>query len=108
MFDELAELVHNFPGKPNQTRCFAHILNLIAKTIIKQFDAPKKNFIDHSDDEQMLVDLAKGIELEESETRKAQDSNSEEEDDNIEGWIDEDELLSEEEQSELKAAMLPI
>jgi hypothetical protein len=106
MFDELAEILEDFPGKPNQTRCFAHILNLIAKTIIKQFDTPKKSSEDLPDDERMLAELAEGIEFEEAETRRAQDDTEEE--DNIDGWVDEEELLSEEEQSELRAATLPI
>jgi len=43
MIDRLAEILDDFPGSPNRTRCFAHTLNLVAKCIMKQFDAPKKN-----------------------------------------------------------------
>ncbi|KAF9537612.1 hypothetical protein CPC08DRAFT_613930, partial [Agrocybe pediades] len=38
MIEEMSTLLDHFPGAPNQTRCFTHILNLVAKTIIKQFD----------------------------------------------------------------------
>lgn len=38
MIDHLAKIVPGFPGPANQTRCFAHILNLVAKCIMKQFD----------------------------------------------------------------------
>ena len=41
MIDELCALLEVFPGAENQTRCFAHIINLIAKTVIQQFDVPK-------------------------------------------------------------------
>jgi hypothetical protein len=41
MIEELSELLHDFPGEANRTRCFTHILNLVAKSIIKQFDVPK-------------------------------------------------------------------
>ena len=42
MIDHLAILLEAFPGLANHTRCFTHILNLVAKCIMKQFDAPKK------------------------------------------------------------------
>jgi hypothetical protein len=41
MVEELSYLVVAFDGKASQTQCFAYILNLIAKSIIKQFDLPK-------------------------------------------------------------------
>ena len=41
MIDHLATLVDTFPGAANQTRCFTHILNLVAKSVIRQFEAPK-------------------------------------------------------------------
>ena len=47
MIDHLANIVPEFPGAANRTRCFSHILNLVVKCIMKQFDAPKgqkKNF----------------------------------------------------------------
>jgi hypothetical protein len=34
-------LVAAFPGAANQTHCFTHILNLVVKVILHQFDAPK-------------------------------------------------------------------
>jgi len=41
MIESLADLLPDFPGAANRTRCFTHILNLVAKCIMKQFDAPK-------------------------------------------------------------------
>ena len=41
MIDHLSEILTDFPSSLNHTRCFAHILNLIAKCIMKQFDTPK-------------------------------------------------------------------
>ncbi len=43
MITHLAELLPEFPGQANHTCCFAHILNLVAKCIMYQFDAPKKS-----------------------------------------------------------------
>jgi hypothetical protein len=100
MIDKLGEMISDFPGRANQTHCFAHVVNLVAKTIIKQFDIPKKkknkSNDKRNDEEQMLEQLAEGIDIEEIKTRIM--SISEEQDnDNDEGWIDEAELLSEEE-----------
>ncbi len=53
MIDHLATLLAAFPGSANRTQCFTHILNLVAKCIMKQFDAPKKkktHDVDGSDD----------------------------------------------------------
>jgi hypothetical protein len=53
----MATLLQTFPGAANRTRCFTHILNLVAKCTMKQFDAPKKkkgtdgdDFDDNDDD----------------------------------------------------------
>ncbi|TDL17969.1 hypothetical protein BD410DRAFT_698447, partial [Rickenella mellea] len=43
MTTELTDLINSFPGDANRTCCFAHILNLVAKSIIRQFDVPKKH-----------------------------------------------------------------
>ena len=42
MIEHLATLINTFPGAANQTRCFAHILNLVAKRVLQQFEALKK------------------------------------------------------------------
>jgi hypothetical protein len=42
MIEHLAVIIDTFPGAPNQTQCFAHILNLVAKTVFHQFEGPKK------------------------------------------------------------------
>jgi hypothetical protein len=49
MIDHLVTLLEAFPGLANRTRCFTHILNLVTKCIMKQFDAPKKQKDDGDD-----------------------------------------------------------
>jgi hypothetical protein len=56
MVEHLATLIESFPGALNQTRCFTHILNLVAKSVLRQFEAPKKKRGNASDD--MAKELA--------------------------------------------------
>lgn len=48
--DELSTLVHSFAGAATRSRCFAHIVNLSAKALLRQFDLPKKD-ADHALDD---------------------------------------------------------
>jgi hypothetical protein len=43
MINHLGTILESFPGAANRTRCFAHILNLVARCIMRQFDASKKS-----------------------------------------------------------------
>lgn len=49
MINELAKLLPNF-FTVNRTRCFLHIVNLVAKAILKLFDMPSANPTASSDD----------------------------------------------------------
>lgn len=104
MINELANLLDNFPGAANQTRCFTHILNLVVKSILAQFELPKSR-ANIGDD---LLKLAEGIELEEEITAKDGEEGEEGEDDNVEGWIDEREEMGERQLEELEARIEPI
>lgn len=111
MVDELVDLLPNFSGQANHCRCFLHIVNLVAKTLLKQFDVPKKDAESALDDaERELLELAAGIELEEMVTvaeAGAGDKDDEENDDE-EGWVDEIALLSEEERAALREKVGPV
>ncbi|KAG2031558.1 hypothetical protein BDR03DRAFT_875694, partial [Suillus americanus] len=41
MITKLADMVGHFGGKTARTRCFLHIVNLVAKSLLKQFNVPK-------------------------------------------------------------------
>ena len=49
MVKHLATLVENFPSTANQTHCFTHILNLVAKSILRQFDMAMRTADDPPD-----------------------------------------------------------
>ncbi|KAF8954084.1 hypothetical protein BDZ97DRAFT_1600447, partial [Flammula alnicola] len=38
MVEHLGDILDEFPGAANQTRCFAHTLGISAKSVLKQFD----------------------------------------------------------------------
>lgn len=123
MIDEMADLIENFPGAANQTRCFLHILNLTAKSILQQFEVPRKKKTgddgegDDGDDKKTLnkamnelLVLANEIEDEPSladdvdeDTEGVGDS-----EDNGDGFEDERQDLSAEQIAELEADLLPV
>lgn len=109
MIDELSNLLDEFPGPANQTRCFAHVLNLVVKSVIRQFDVPKAQ-ADHVFDNATteLLKLAGDLENEEMQTLLDLDGDDDTEDDNNEGWVDERTLMSEEELEELEETVQPI
>jgi len=113
MIDELVDLMPDFSGKASQTRCFNHILNLVARTVTKQFDVPTKKGGELSEAERVLNELADGLELEEEEMlQKARENGGGEDDgedgDSLEGWIDEQMFLTDKEREELDETVLPV
>ena len=107
MITELTNLLDEFPGPVNQTRCFMHVLNLVVKSIIQQFDLLKSKG-DVVSDEAMkeLLTLAGNIEFEEEELARSE--GEEVEDDNVEGWIDECMLMTEDKLEELEESVEPL
>jgi phytoene/squalene synthetase len=56
----------------NRVRCFLHIVNLIAKAMLKQFDASKRKKDGEAVDDELeaaLTELAADLDLEERETQ---------------------------------------
>ena len=114
MIDELEGLVDKFSGAANWTRCFVHIINLFAKTIIQQFDVPKTKQGESVDAARAeLLALASDMDIEDLLTRANHDGYSgdgEEEvhDDHVDGWVDEQGGLSASDIKELEEDMQPI
>jgi hypothetical protein len=109
MITELASLLDDFPGPANQTRCFAHVLNLVVKSIIRQFDLPdSKNGKIFNDGAKELLNLAGDIEVEEDVASRDGEDGVAGEDDNIEGWIDERTLMDDEDLKELEESVEPV
>ncbi len=70
MISELAKVLTDFSGQANQTRCFTHIINLVAKSLIKLFEVKKKSQYDVlTDAEHNLQQLADDIDTEDLKTQ---------------------------------------
>ena len=111
MVETLKDLLEIFPGDSNRTRCFDHIVNLIAKSVIQQFDIPKAKGNQSFDDVlRELMVSAEDLDQEEVATREGECWSSEidSEDDKLDGWVDEREDMSETEQRELDDNIQPV
>jgi len=110
MIRELAKRPVKFRGDPNRTRCFAHIINLVVKSILKQFDVPSKRLNKDLDDaaERELESLEEDLDVEEALMAEDLEDDEDEKDDDVEGLVDEQEHLDEEEYVELCKRVMPV
>lgn len=114
MIDSLADILDDFPGSPNRTRCFAHTLNLVAKCIMKQFDTPKKG--KQKDDGwdkafDALNNLADELDKDSDSDEASNDVHEAEENDNgeiEEGAFDPREGMTAEEVRDLETTVKPV
>ena len=113
MVDELVDRVLQFGGAASRTRCFLHIINLVAKSIIHQFDVKKTDLDEVFDGDTPEIQGSNEHTIK-GEEKELTDSEDHEElqdgvlKDNNDGWIDEVELLSEEEHNTLEATIQPV
>ncbi len=111
MVAELDKILTSF-SPVNRTRCFTHILNLVSKSLLHQFDLKRDDKSDKGvdDDEKSLLDLAGDIEGEEFDMAKENDTADGEmaDDDNLEGWVDEVAACTPEEQQVLEESIRPV
>ncbi|TFY76101.1 hypothetical protein EWM64_g7913 [Hericium alpestre] len=111
MIQELEHLLPEFPGETNHTRCFAHIVNLVAKSLLKQFDTKKGGAGADSGAEAELDALAEDIDIEDMQTRLENTAVAAEGDEVIdeeEGWVNEVAELTADEKKELEKSILPV
>lgn len=113
MINELVELLETFSSQAVHARCFDHTLNLIVKTLLRQFDtACRKKNTDHDAldaAEEALQGLsANDLDLEDDDDEVIGEWDvSHLNDDNVEGWVDQLNGLTEEEITELQATTCP-
>ena len=92
MMEELEMELPNFSGQATRVRCFLHVTNLVAKTLIKQFDLPKHM----------------AVAMDDEEIPEADDIQFEGDVDNTDGWVDELAELSPRERQELDVHVKPL
>ena len=110
MIDRLGDRIKSFPGSANCARCFNHVVALVAKSSICQFDVPKGQADAALDEaERELIDLAEGIDIEDETTQGEWEVPDDDDDgENGEGWVDEVAALSVADREELEANVRPI
>jgi hypothetical protein len=70
MIDEIPNIIKTFSGDENRARCFNHIVALVAKSTVHQFDIPKGLANAALDEvERELQELAEGIDIEDKQTQ---------------------------------------
>jgi len=118
MIEHLATLIENFPGAANQTRCFMHILNLVAKSVLPQFEAPKskggKVLDDVARELAAVLDDLEGLDDDDVASKSGDDEDGGEGgddvdddvvDDDEDGLLDERDGISEEELASLEKSV---
>jgi hypothetical protein len=111
MVDTLSDLLKDFPGATRRTRCFAHILNLVAKSVIRQFDVAKGEADGAlSNAEKVLQELAEGVDIEDFVVQGEEEVEDDdiEEERNEDGWIDERDELTRMQRNELDEHTRPV
>lgn len=112
MIVRMSDLLISFPGDANRARCFNHVIALIAKSSIRQFDVPKGGADAALDEaERELRELAEGLDIEEEQTkgeREGQDDEQDEEGEDPDGWVDEVAGLSVADREALEENIRPV
>lgn len=107
MIEKLGELLPGFPGLAAHVRCFAHTINLTAKGVLRPFE-PKRVKGQVSDSNE-LEDIAKDAEIEELQAElKDLENNGEQTQDDLEGFVDVLNEMTEEEREEWNESVKPI
>ena len=87
MVEELATRVTAFPGQANHTCCFAHIINLVAKSLLKQFDLPENKAGSATQEE--LQEFEEEVEMDGAGSTIGMEGPALEDADDLDGFVDE-------------------
>lgn len=109
MLEVLGDLLEDFPGGANRGRCFDHIVNLCAKSVLRPFDVtPKKAGAVMDAAERVLQELAEGLEVDDSVPSLDGQDDGDEEDDDLDGYVDEYGALGDMEREDLDENVYPV
>lgn len=116
MVQEMVRLIDSFGGSAAHTRCFLHIINLVAKSLLRQFDMKKKKGVSDSTEmmeedtrESLNAKELQALRIDNDEDDLAVHGNDDDgDDDSEEGWVDEVEEMTEEKRRALERSILPV
>jgi hypothetical protein len=110
MINHLATLLEEFLGFANRTRCFAHILNLVAKCIMHQFDTLKSKKRGVNDDLAAELDVVADEESDGDNDDLIAESDNEDEgrDEKDEDLTDARKEMTDEEIGKLEKSLKPV
>jgi len=113
MIDELETCISAFQGFQSHTQCFLHVMNLITKSLIWQFDVGKKEADCALEQNQSTIvsalvkeleGLSSGINEEEAAMNLDEDDGLED----AEGWVNKVEEMHDDACAEHAASILPV
>ena len=103
MIQELETLTPEFAGFTSHTWCFLHIVNLVTKLLLCQFDVKKETIGRDAE----MVTLADKLVREEEMMDETEDNDNDDDikADNEDGWVDELENMTENERIKLEESI---
>ena len=108
MIEELQECIPEFAGSASHTCCFLHIVNLIAKLLLCQFDAQQMTV----EGDHKLAELWRELADEEAAFQGrmvgGDDDKAVEEVDNDDRWVDEVDNPTDKEKEDLERSIRPV
>ncbi|KAF8671903.1 hypothetical protein AX14_005635 [Amanita brunnescens Koide BX004] len=101
MIAEISKLIPEFGGQATRTRCFLHVINLVVKAILREFDVPQPGEVVGAAniDPNFPGSGEGGVDDDDDETS---------EEDNDEGLIDVMDEMDEAEREQVRTDMLPV
>ena len=83
MIESMATIIADFPGKANRVRCLAHIVNLVVKIILRQFDVSATKGREDNDGEALDIpedeeELVRVLDKEEKEMDEGDETDDDE------------------------------
>lgn len=104
MVEELQKLVTIFGGAASRGRCFDHVVNLVAKAVLRPFDVEKKKEgEERTKAEAAIESLMEGLDLDDGLDLAA--GEDDEDDDDTDGLVDPVEELDEDVREDLHAGI---
>ncbi|OJT12090.1 hypothetical protein TRAPUB_11363 [Trametes pubescens] len=114
IIEHMSEMLTAFQGQFAWTRCFLHITNLTVQSLLHEFNVKAgEEGAEMDDNVRELLELAKDLKLQEKDSQSKEGGEEDEDDSKLldnddESWVDEVELLSDEERVMFEREVRPV